>query len=443
VSHFAVIAPPFTSHVRAFEALAGELVSRGHRVTWLQQEDVRGSLADARIDFAAVGAATHPRGSLARVVERAARPGGPWGIRRVIDDMAAATHMFCREAPAILRERGVDAVLADEMEAAGGLVAQALDLPYVSVAAALPVHRERRLPLPVMPWGPARDEAGEHLNAQSARVYDWMMKPHGRVVAMHAKAFGLAPRTSLHEGLSPLLQLSQVTQSFDFPRMDAPRLRHVGPLRPARAADPEWAWPGGREPASGVPFVFASLGTLQGGRFGLFRRIARACRDEGVQLLLAHCDRLGDGAARQLEREGATWVTGFAPQQQVLERADVAITHAGLNTALDALAAGTPMLALPIAFDQPGVAARIVHSGAGLRVLPAIATRTALRKALRRLLDDGSHAQRARELGEDVRRAGGAPRAADLVEAALRGAQAGTEPAASAARRPVETAEPA
>ena len=420
VPHFAVIAPPFTSHVRALEALAGELLARGHRVTWLQQDDVRGVLTDRRIAFAAVGSTSHPPGSLARVIARAAKP-GLWGIRRVIDDMAASTDMLCREAPAVLREARVDAVLADEMEAAGGVVAQAAGLPFVSVAAALPVQREPHLPLPVMPWGCARDEVGAQLNLHSARVYDWLMRPHGRVIAEHARRFGLPPRTALHECLSPLLRIAQVTASFDFPRSDASLLHGVGPLRASTSDTAPGRWPHGFDPRPGVPLVFASLGTLQGGRFGLFRRIAQACHAEGVQLLLAHCGGLGLEQERQLGRDGATWVTDFAPQQAAVERADVVVTHAGLNTAMDALAAGTPMLALPIAFDQPGVAARIVHAGAGVRLLPALATRGALRRALRTLLDDSSYARRARELGVDVRAAGGVVRAADLIEAALRG----------------------
>ncbi|CAA9422894.1 MAG: Zeaxanthin glucosyltransferase [uncultured Ramlibacter sp.] len=419
VRHFAVIAPPFTSHVRALEALAVELLARGNQVSWLHQADVGAVLAEPRIRFVALGKTSHPPGSLGRVIERAARPGGPWGISRVIADMAAGTDMLCREAPDVLRQLRVDAVLADQMEAAGGLVAQSMGLPFISVAAALPVNRESHLPLPVMPWGLARSAAGERVIDSSARVYDWLMRPHGRVIAAHARAFGLAPRQALHECQSPLLQLSQTTASFDFPRRQAPQLHHVGPLRRA-AASGDLRFPPDRPRAAGRPFVFASLGTLQGGRFGLFRRIAQSCRAEGAQLLLAHCGRLDARQAELLDRDGATWVTDFAPQQAALEQADAVVTHAGLNTVMDALAAGTPILALPIAFDQPGVAARVVHAGAGVRLLPALASPAALRRGLRTLLDDAAYRRRAQGLGQDVRAAGGVARAADLIETALR-----------------------
>ena len=416
MTHFTVIAPPFASHARALEALVGGLLDRGHRVSWVHQADARCLLADPRIAFHAVGAATHPAGSLGQVWARAASPGGPLGLRRVIADVASATDMLCREAPALLRSLGTEAVIADQMEAAGGLLARGLGLPFVSVACALPVNRDLRVPLPVMPWGYALNLRGEQLNAGSARVYDWLMQPHARVIASHARAFGIPACATLADCLSPMAQISQTTASFDFARMSAPsHFHHVGPLRQALAHEPALDFP----VESGRPFVFASLGTLQGGRIDLFLRIARACRALDAQLLLAHCNRLNAAQAEALRRAGARWVTGFAPQRAALARADAVVSHAGLNTVLDALAAGTPVLALPIAFDQPGVAARLVHAGAGLRLWPALASTAAIEKSLRRLLDAPGFAQRARALGADVERSGGVLRAVGIVEAAV------------------------
>ncbi|MET1116792.1 MAG: glycosyltransferase, partial [Comamonas sp.] len=282
--HFAFIAPPFTSHVRALEALAAVLLDRGHRVSWIHQIDVAAVLREPRIGFQAVGAASHPAGQLEAMVARAAHPGGPLGLRRVIGDVAASTDMLCREAPAWLEKRGVDAIVADQMEAAGGLLAAGLGLPFISVACALPVNRDPRVPLPVMPWGYAQDARAETLNEGSTRVYDWMMGRHEAVIRQHAARFGLQGRRTLADCVSPLLQLSQTTAGFDFPRMaPEPHFHHVGPLRAPPAAEPALDLP----LDAARPFVFASLGTLQGGRYALFERIARACRAEGVQLLIA------------------------------------------------------------------------------------------------------------------------------------------------------------
>lgn len=415
MSHFAVIAPPLFSHFRALQALAGGLIDRGHRVTFVHQFEAASLLSDTRIGFHPVGTTTHPAGSLARTVRHAANPSG-LSIRRVIADLARTTDMLCRELPDALNSLQVDALICDQMEAAGGLVGEALGLPFVSVACALPVNREPGLPLPVMPFAYEHSERARHMYATSERVYDWLMRGHGRVIARHALAFGLPPRDSLHQCLSPLAQISQTLPTLDFPRSTLPAWFHaVGPLRPPALARPSSAaWP--IDPAR--PFVFASLGTLQGQRYGLFRSLARACRQLDAQLLVAHCGGLDAAQSEALQRQGATWVTDFADQPQVLAQAQAVITHGGLNTVMDAIVAATPILAVPIAFDQPGVAARVAWAGVGRRA--SRHSRSAVFAGhLRALLDTPGYAQRQRALAPALLEAGGTPRAVQIVEQAI------------------------
>jgi MGT family glycosyltransferase len=420
MAHFGIVGPAFYSHFSALAALGLELVARGHRVTFLQRPDAAAFLKDARLGFHALGAASHPPGSLAASLRRAANPGGPLGLRQVILDMARGTGMLCRELPGAIDTLGIDAVIADQMEAAGGMVAEALGLPFVSVACALPVNREPGIPLPVMPFAYGDSEQAQQVVEGSTRVYDWMMGPHREVIELEARRLGIPTRGALHECLSPLAQISQTIASFDFPRRALPlNFHHVGPLRApgdAGAAAPA-PMP---EPEAGRPFVFASLGTLQGQRFGLFKRIAKACRRLDAQLLVAHCGGLNAAQEQALRRAGANWVCAFAPQQEALARADAVVSHAGLNTVLDAIAARTPILALPIAFDQPGAASRILHAGVGLRASPRLAGAATIERQLRRLLQEQRFRERLDVLGADLAQAGGTPRAADIVEAALR-----------------------
>jgi len=420
MAHFGVVAPAFYSHFNALEALAGELLARGHRVTFIHRPDAKQYVRDPRVGFHAVGASTHPPGSLAESLKRAANPGGPLGLRRVILDMAAATDMLCRELPRAVQTLGIDAIIADQMEAAGALAAEGLRMPFVSVACALPVNREPGIPLAVMPFDYEDSERARHIVEGSTRVYDWMMAPHGRSIDANARQFGLSPRGALHECLSPLLQVSQTVAGFDFPRHALPpHFHHVGPLRAPGIAGPT----AGQTPLPdidpGRPFVFASLGTLQGQRFSVFKRIAQACRMEGVQLLIAHCGGLDARQEAALLRAGATWTCAFAPQQAALARADAVISHAGSNTVMDAIAARTPILALPIAFDQPGTAARIVHAGIGLKASAQFTSSRTLAKLLRRLLDETRFGPRLGALSAEIAASGGAARAADLIDAAL------------------------
>jgi UDP:flavonoid glycosyltransferase YjiC (YdhE family) len=96
-------------------------------------------------------------------------------------------------------------------------------------------------------------------------------------------------------------------------------------------------------------------------------------------------------------------VVPYAPQLQLLERTAVVITHAGLNTALESLSHGVPMVAIPITNEQPGVAARIGRLGAGEVIPPAKL----------------SASQCATRLREAIAQADGLRRAADIAEQAL------------------------
>jgi UDP:flavonoid glycosyltransferase YjiC (YdhE family) len=58
-------------------------------------------------------------------------------------------------------------------------------------------------------------------------------------------------------------------------------------------------------------------------------------------------------------------VVDKAPQLELLKSCVLCITHAGLNTALESLAEGVPMMAIPIGYNQFGVAIRIAYHGVG------------------------------------------------------------------------------
>jgi UDP:flavonoid glycosyltransferase YjiC (YdhE family) len=78
------------------------------------------------------------------------------------------------------------------------------------------------------------------------------------------------------------------------------------------------------------------------------------------------------------------------------------------------------MVAIPIANDQPGVAARVAWSGSGAVVPVKRLSVERLQLAIRRVWQDDSHRQNAERLQRAIQRAGGVQRAADLIERAIR-----------------------
>jgi MGT family glycosyltransferase len=108
-----------------------------------------------------------------------------------------------------------------------------------------------------------------------------------------------------------------------------------------------------------------------------------------------------------------------APQIELLKRANLCITHAGLNTALEALAQGVPMVAIPVTNDQPGVAARIAYTATGVVVPLKDLTAHKLRIAVDQVLADPRYRENARRLQQAIRKVNGLDVASELIERAF------------------------
>jgi MGT family glycosyltransferase len=170
------------------------------------------------------------------------------------------------------------------------------------------------------------------------------------------------------------------------------------------------------ERLTGQRLIYASLGTLQNRLGYVFQTIVDACRDLDVQLVLS----MGGGDAGALQNVPASAiVVEFAPQLELLKRADLTMTHAGMNTTMESLSQGVPMVCLPVTNDQPAIASRVAWTGSGLVVPLRKLSQEKLREAVRAVLYQESFRTRARELQSAIQRAGGLSRAADIVETAL------------------------
>jgi zeaxanthin glucosyltransferase len=397
VSHFAFIAPPLTGHYKPMAALARELVSRGHRATFVHQSSAAVLAARYGADFAPLNCSP--------LTEHK-------GVVGTIREVARQTDMLCGHAPDVLREISADVVITDQLEPAGSLIADYLGLPWITVASALPINREVGVPPPYVGWDYDPSPRGQWWNHGGWRITDRLMRPVSAVIQRHSESFNLRPRSRIEDCFSSSLQLAQAVPLVDFPRTELPESFHyLGPFRhPSTEA---FDLPG----RDGRPLAYCSFGTLQGRRLKLFARVSEACADLGLQLVLAHCGRLTQSQAETLP--GNPLVFDYLPQEELLATASLVITHAGFNTVLETLSIGLPMVALPIAFDQPAIGARIRYAGVGEVVSPRKASVLRLRKAMVRVMHEPLFRQQAHNVQQQIAAAGGVRRAAELVEASL------------------------
>jgi zeaxanthin glucosyltransferase len=111
-----------------------------------------------------------------------------------------------------------------------------------------------------------------------------------------------------------------------------------------------------------------------------------------------------------------TIVVRVAPQIELLKRAVLCITHAGLNTALEALAQGVPMVAIPIGYDQPGVAARIGYHRVGEFVEIGDLTARRLSQLIAKVKANPNYRDKARWFQKVLGETRGLDIATDIIE---------------------------
>lgn len=112
------------------------------------------------------------------------------------------------------------------------------------------------------------------------------------------------------------------------------------------------------------PVVYISLGSIISNR-GFCKECIRAFGRKDMSVIL----NTGNIAPESLGRiPDNIYAYSFVPQIEVLDHADVFLTHCGMNSVNESLLAGVPMVAMPFVNDQTENAKRIVELGIGKRV---------------------------------------------------------------------------
>ena len=406
MTHFGIICPSAAGHLNPMITLCHELKQRGHRLTIIGIADIRSQVLAAEFEFQTIGQSDFPPGAIADIFTRLGKLQGWAAIGYSVKWMATTARTILQDAPEAIKTAGIEALLIDQASPEGGTVAEYLRLPYISICNALMLNHDANIPPFVTTWqynpswwGRLRNQLGYRLLAQIAR-------PVTQVVLTYRQRWNLPLDRG---GYSQLAQISQQPSLFEFPRTELPACFHFTSSFSNLATRTPTSFP--YEKLTGQHLIYASLGTLQNRLTWIFKAIAEACVELDVQLIIA----LGGGTNPDaLEIPGNAIVVGYAPQLELLQRADLTITHAGMNTVLESLKNGVPMVAIPITNDQPGVAARIAWTGVG-EVIPLKKVKTErLRRAIVRVLKDDSYRQNAQKIQQVM--IGGVSKAADIIE---------------------------
>jgi MGT family glycosyltransferase len=416
MTHFGIISPPVSGHLNPFSALGRELQQRGHQVTFFQMPDIEAKILAEGLNFWPIGQSDHPLGSLKESIAQLGQLSGLAALRFTVKAIQKTTNMICRDAPQAIKAAGVDALLVDQTEPAGATVADYLGLPYITICCAMAINREPKIPPIFTPWNYQTAPWASLRNQIGYGLFDLMTSPIGQVLRAYRQQWKLKPYKNHSDSFSSIAQLSQQPSAFDFPRTHLPsNFYYLGPFRNPSPQEVSFPY----ERLTGQSLVYTSLGTLQNTKEKLFHQIATACADLDVQLVLAHGGGMSDEGVKKLP--GKPIVVSYAPQWELLAKASLTITHAGLNTVLDSLSHGVPLVAIPITYEQPAIAARLRWVGAGEVLSLARMDTDRLKTLIERVLREESYRHNAAAIQLSIERAGGVIRGTDLIESSIYG----------------------
>lgn len=386
-AHIAFFSAPAHGHVNPVLGIITELVGRGHRVSYATTTDFAARVAEAGASPVLY------RSTLPSVAD----PTTAWP-----EDLNEARLLFIRESVATLPEIEAafqddrpDLVLSEDPIGAGRIMAAKWGIPGIQVWPFF-AHNEH--------WSMWTDaDRSAPARVKGYRMMAAFLESHGLGAVQDFSAANLnggivlVPREFQYRG-------ETFSERFTF----------VGPCLRESASQGSW-----QSPADERPVLYISLGTAYIQRPEFYRCCFDAFAELPWQVVMAvgrHLDlaSLGEPPANF---EVHPWV----PQLSVLSQASVFVTHAGMNSTMESLYFGVPMVAIPQMVEQELNARRVKELGLGRMLAREQVTAAALREAVLSITADTTMPARLQAMRTAGRAAGGAPAAANVIEARIDG----------------------
>ena len=398
-------------------ALGVELIRRGHGVVLAAPAPFEGLARRAGVPFHGLGTRD--------TYEQAMREPDLWHPRRGVgtlfgglSDLTEQTYHWLAQQHRRLRE---GLVVASSLSLGARIAQEKLGLNVITVHA-MPLLVESRHAAPLLP---GLGLAG----LMPSRVRHWLGRGADRYVIGPA---ALPPLNALRARLdlgpvrrlrywwnSPSRVLLMFPDWFAAPQPDwLPQAVQTGFPIVDRLGDEQALSPALESMlAEGSPPLVFTYGSAMRKAQRFFSTAVSLCEHMGRRGILLSPQ---DGQIPPDLPEGVIHVP-YAPLSALLPRSAALIHHGGIGTVAQALAAGTPQLIVPVAFDHFDEAERIRRLGLGASLSRRRFTPARAARRLDSLLASPEVARRCRQVRERMAEEDGVSSACDRIEAMITG----------------------
>jgi zeaxanthin glucosyltransferase len=402
------ICPPLEGHLNSMTTLARQLHARNHEVVFLYSSGAAG------LPFVPSPEKDHINEARGKVSKKEGQDALQFSLRAILTQ----TEAILKSLPTIVQANGIDALIIDTVQFYAELGAMQLGMPYVHVASAVHFDYSGYTPLCLFNWPHETTAAALARNRQGVAKAASLLESVNQGVKAHASRVHLKiDWNDLDSTRSKWAVITQVPRAFDFESSHWPsQFHHTGPFCDGKGREKmDFPW----ERLTREPLIYASMGTILNGQTDVFRAIiAAVAKNKNLQLVLSVGDQVDPKQIGPTPNNAI--IARRVPQLELLKQATVCITHAGLNTVLESLTQGVPQVAIPVTYDQPGVAARIAHHKTGVVTSLDKLTADRLALLLEEVLTNPTYRDNASRLQRAIREANGLSVAADRIEESLR-----------------------
>ena len=376
---------PAHGHTNPTLGVVRELVSRGHQVWYYSYNMLREKIESAGATFVScddydMEQRLSPKDS-ARIGKDLA-----FSTKILVDTTLSLDEMVCAD----MKRLAPDCIVADSMAIWGKAVAKKLGIPFVSSTTTFAFNQHSAKIM--------KQSAGDLF-----RMIMAMPKITKQIRRLQSKGYPV-------KSILDIIQNDDNTHTIVYTSPEfqpcsetfSDKYAFVGPsIRPA--VD--------RVEKKEQKMVYISMGTVNNDMVPLYKQFLSAFEDTNYQVIMSVGSLVSVSELGTLPDNISVFPS--VDQIAVLQKADVFISHCGMNSVSESLYFGVPLLMLPQTSEQAGVAERVSQLGAGVKLTGTDAA--SVINATEIILADGGYKLHAAEIAAGFRRCSGAKGAADKI----------------------------
>lgn len=376
---------PAHGHTNPTLGVVRELVSRGHQVWYYSYNMLREKIESAGATFVScddydMEQSLSPKDS-ARIGKDLA-----FSTKILVDTTLSLDEMVCAD----MKRLDPDCIVADSMAIWGKAVAKKLGIPFVCSTTTFAFNQHSAKIM--------KQSAGDLF-----RMIMAMPKITKQIRRLQSKGYPV-------KSILDIIQNDDNTHTIVYTSPEfqpcsetfSDKYAFVGPsIRPA--VD--------RIEKKEQKMVYISMGTVNNDMVPLYKQFLSAFEDTNYQVIMSVGSLVSVSELGTLPDNISVFPS--VDQIAVLQKADVFISHCGMNSVSESLYFGVPLLMLPQTSEQAGVAERVSQLGAGIKLTGTDAA--SVINATEKILADGGYKLHAAEIAAGFRRCSGAKGAADKI----------------------------